>query len=112
MTQTNNWQANILIERIGQFLNSVFSSRDLHNRHTGNLTDTTDQILIVRSHGVNTMLRDLYTVHISIPCTSSKTGMPKNSPSPLYSRLHMYRCGHTEVSSSEDPWPLAVPAGT
>ena len=51
----------LLIKRIGQFLNCIFASCDLHNWHTGDLANAADQILIVCSHGINAMLRDLYT---------------------------------------------------
>lgn len=53
-----------LIEGIGQFLDGVFPSCDLHNRHTGDLSDAADKFLIVRSHGVDAMFGYLY--HISI----------------------------------------------
>lgn len=49
-----------LIEGIGQFLDGVFASCDLHNRHTRNLADAASEFLIVCSDSIDTVLRYLY----------------------------------------------------
>ena len=90
----------LLIKGIGQFLNGVFPSCDLHNRHTRDLADAADQFLIVRGHGVDSMFGDLYMLAcLPLMCTY----IFKYSPGPLYSHLHMYRYGYTEALSIWDP---------